>query len=158
MTTHIKFNYEGTEYNFVVQVDKSQRIEMPTSDKMFIVSIEMHKNIIKVYHVSEEFWDANTKVHEQPIKKAIVRATSFLDWYLNDVDVLMDIAFDIKKILLREGEVKLTAFSIYKNCQYIPKSICFNIADDMDEYNPEDLLFMDDYGSFNYYNDRYFVL
>lgn len=144
MTTHIKFNYGGTEYNFVVQVDKSQRLEMPTSDKMFVVSIEMHKNIINVYHVSEEFFEANALVHTQPIKKAVVRASAFMDFYL-DEETLEFLMTDIQRYLSRNGKITLTAFDLFINCAYIPKSVCYNIMEDLEEYEADDLLFLDDY-------------
>lgn len=148
--THIQFNCSGKEYNFALPINTNsvQRTEVITNDKLFIVSVEMTKNIINVYEVSEEFFEANTLVHTQPIKKAVVRATAFVDWYLSDMDTFYDLMQDAKMYLGRKGKISLTAFDLFKNCGYIPEDICVNIMEDAnasDEYDSEEILFLDDY-------------
>ena len=148
--THIQFNHSGKEYNFALPINTNavQRTEVITIDKLFVVCVEMSKNIINVYEVSEEFFEANTLVHTQPIKKAVVRATTFIDWYLNDMDTFYDLMQDSKMYLRRNGKISLTAFDLFKNCGYIPKDICVNIMQDAnadEEYDSEEILFMDDY-------------
>lgn len=148
--THIQFNCSGKEYNFALPINTNavQRTEVITNDKLFVVCVEMTKNIINVYEVSEEFFEANTLVHTQPIKKAVVRATAFVDWYLSDMDTFYDLMQDAKMYLRRNGKISLTAFDLFKNCGYIPESICVNIMEDAnasDEYDSEEILFLDDY-------------
>jgi len=148
--THIQFNHSSKEYNFALPINTNavQRTEVITNDKMFIVVVEMTKNVINVYEVTEEIFESHSLVHTQPIKKAVVRATAFIDWYLNDMDTFYDLMQDAKMYLRRNGKISLTAFDLFKNCGYIPKDICVNIMEDAnadDEYDIEEILLFDDY-------------
>lgn len=147
--THIKFKHSGKEYNFALPIntDAVQRTEIATEDKLFIVCIEMIKNIINVYEVSEEIFESHLLVHTQPIKKAVLKATDFLDWYLDDHDTLFDLALDFTKFLKRNGKISMNVFDIFKSCGYIPDNICFNIMESNShfEYDVEEILFLDNY-------------
>jgi hypothetical protein len=144
--THVKFNYSNKEYNLVLPLntDNVQRIEIATNDNLFVVVVEMHKNLLKVYRVTEEMFEVNDLVHSQPIKKAMVRAIKFIEWFMSGEEK-ENIANQITGILDRYGKINLTSFDIFKGCWYIPEDICFNVVDKYEEYEVDELIFMDDY-------------
>jgi len=153
--THVKFNYSNKEYNLALPLntDNVQRIEIATNDNLFVVVVEMHKNLLKVYRVTEEIFEINDLVHTQPIKKAMVRAIKFIDWFMSGDDK-QDIAYQIMGMLERNGKIYLTSFDIFKGCFYVPEDICFNVMEQSDEYDVEDLIFMDDYND----TPKYYML
>lgn len=145
--THIKFNYKGKNYNFAIPKvqDSVERIEIASGDILFVVVVEMYHNLIKVYEVTEEFFDANILVHTQPVKKALLRASRFIEWYLSDEDTRDTLSKQIINILDRNGYINIKISDLFKSCGYIPSDICYCIAEEREEYDVSDLVFVDTY-------------
>ena len=73
-----------------------------------------------------------------------VTASSFLEWYFSDAMDERDIAYRVITGLKEHGKVSLSVDSLFDECGYIPQYICE--VDGDDEYDPSEVLLVDDLG------------
>lgn len=73
-----------------------------------------------------------------------VTASSFLAWYFSDSADAIDIGYRVISELNEHGKVTLSVESLFDECGYIPQYICEIDGDD--EYDPSEVLLVDDLG------------
>lgn len=142
MLTHIKLNYKGIDHTFIVSLtpQKTERIELFNLHKeRFVMIARFMTNELSIYDMPEGIFDGFITVHQQPIKDAMVKASDFMEWYLND-HVEREFVADM---LQRNG--KVTALELFKCTNNIPRDICGNVKVDKYVFSPTDLIFIDDY-------------
>lgn len=82
--------------------------------------------------------------------KGSITASSFIEWYFSDEDDYRDLGRDVVFNLKTNGYFNITVKELFDSCGYIKAQICtvFDIEDpniDEDyEFQPEDLIFIDD--------------
>ena len=80
--------------------------------------------------------------------KGSVTASSFLEFYFSNEDDTLNIGREIIANLKSAGTHTVTVKSLFDSCGYIPEHICesFNEVHEEDfiEYEPNDLIFVDD--------------
>jgi len=80
--------------------------------------------------------------------KGSVTASSFLEFYFSNEDDVLNIGREIIANLKSAGTHTVTVKSLFDSCGYIPEHICesFNEVHEEDfiEYEPNDLIFVDD--------------
>jgi hypothetical protein len=73
-----------------------------------------------------------------------VKASSFLAWYFSDSDTADSIGRDAIECMRSGVKHEVTARGLFDACMYIPQCICE--VDGDDEYDPSEVLFIDDLG------------
>lgn len=80
--------------------------------------------------------------------KGSVTASAFIEWYFSDESDYRDLGRDVAHALKESGYYNMTVKRLFDSCGYIPEHICesFNkvYEEDFIEYEPNDLIFIDD--------------
>ena len=79
-----------------------------------------------------------------------VTASKFLEWYFSDISEIRDFGNAMVEQMTTFGCVNIDVKQLFDGCGYIPESICEDWDDDWgneEEYNPEDLEFINDIDS-----------
>ena len=85
------------------------------------------------------------------VKVNKVKASKFLLWYFDDRDEIAYYGAKLVMALKERGEFKVKAMDVFKDCGFIPKSICevydeHNEDDEFIEYDPSEVEFVNDVG------------
>lgn len=72
-----------------------------------------------------------------------VTASSFLEWYFSDEEMLESFASMGIDALIKEGSFNISARILFDNCGYIPQFICEDSNGD-NEYDPSEVCFIQD--------------
>jgi hypothetical protein len=84
------------------------------------------------------------------VKVNKVKASKFLLWYFDDKDELSYYGAKLVMALKERGEFRVTAMDVFKECGFIPKSICETYDEHSDdvyaEYDPSEVEFVNDVG------------
>ena len=79
--------------------------------------------------------------------KPTVNIESFKEWYFDEDTKESEGKFLIRE-LLKKGKVSLTIRTVFKNCGYIPSSICENLTEEQKqdtdlEFEPNEVTLID---------------
>ena len=78
--------------------------------------------------------------------KGSITASDFIAWYFSDEDDVLNIGREVISAIRTTGSNTITVKSLFDSCGYIPADKCtiFINVDDDDEFDPIDLIFIDD--------------
>ena len=79
--------------------------------------------------------------------KGSITASDFIAWYFSDEDDVLNIGREVISAIRTTGSNTITVKSLFDSCGYIPADKCtifINVDDDDDEFDPIDLIFIDD--------------
>ena len=78
--------------------------------------------------------------------KGSIKASDFIAWYFSDQDDVLNIGREVINAIRTAGSSTITIKSLFDSCGYIPAYECtmFVKVDDNDEFDPLDLIFVDD--------------
>lgn len=96
--------------------------------------------------LTQECFDKGYDVVSVQEMKGSVTASAFIEWYFSDESDYKDLGRDVAYALKESGYYNMTIERLFDSCGYIPEHICttfVNVNDDY-EYEPNDLIFIDD--------------
>lgn len=96
--------------------------------------------------LTQECFDKGYDVVSVQEMKGSVTASAFIEWYFSDESDYKDLGRDVAYALKESGYYNMTVKRLFDSCGYIPEHICttfVNVNDDY-EYEPNDLIFIDD--------------
>jgi hypothetical protein len=75
-----------------------------------------------------------------------ITASDFISWYFSDEDDVLNIGREVISAIKTAGSSTITVKSLFDSCGYIPADKCtmFVKVDDDYEFEPNDLIFVDD--------------
>lgn len=98
--------------------------------------------------LTQECFDKGYDVVSVQEMKGSVTASAFIEWYFSDESDYRDLGRDVVFNLKTNGYFNITVKELFDSCGYIPEHICesFNkvYEEDFIEYEPNDLIFIDD--------------
>lgn len=81
------------------------------------------------------------------VKENKIKASKFLQWYFDSKEEVHYIGVLCVMGLKERGEYRVNAMQLFKDCEYIPSSICESYDRDNDsyvEYDPTQVEFIND--------------